>query len=125
MIPYLAVTAGVPESTFQSAPNDVNLKQFGNDVNALKHWNVSAKSSNYSMTDEDDVIIASAGAQITLPNPATRRRPVYIKRNDTVNNIPIVRYGSENIDGSASDDSIAFNLECISYISDGTNWWRI
>ncbi len=32
MIPTLAAVAGVPTTTFQAAPNDVNLKQFGDTV---------------------------------------------------------------------------------------------
>lgn len=32
MIPYLATLASVPQSTFQTAPNNVNLKQFGDIV---------------------------------------------------------------------------------------------
>lgn len=50
MIPTLAAVAGVPESTFQTAPNDVDLKQFGDtvidhetridslEVTALRKW---------------------------------------------------------------------------------------
>lgn len=32
MVPVLAAAAGVPESTFQTGPNDVDLKQFGDKV---------------------------------------------------------------------------------------------
>lgn len=37
MIPYVATSAGVPESTFKTAPNNVDLLQFSNEVDKVKY----------------------------------------------------------------------------------------
>ena len=69
-------------------------------------------------------IIATNGIEVTLPDPFERRRPIYIKRN-SASNITIKRYGTETIDGSASDLVISFDKESKTLVSDGTNWWII
>lgn len=47
MIPTLAAVAGVPESTFQSAPNNVDLKTFGDRVLSLENTEVSQSAPGH------------------------------------------------------------------------------
>lgn len=92
----------------------------------------AAKTSDYSVVAGDSGSIinvdTTAGAvKITLPAPASGFN-VTIRdsgANAHVNAIRIARNGSELIDGIVFEDFIMVSGSSISFISDGTNWFRI
>ena len=86
-------------------------------------------NADYSMTWADEVILAdasSAAITITLPDPSAYPNvPIKIKKIDSSTNaVTIAPHGTETIDGASSYDLTAQN-ECITLISDGTNWYII
>jgi hypothetical protein len=92
----------------------------------------AAKTTNYTIVSGDtggeiNVDTRSSAISITLPAPANNFK-VTIKDafgNAAANNISVLRSSSTiTIDLEANDDFINQNWEAISYISDGTNWFR-
>jgi len=93
----------------------------------------AAKTSNYSIVTGDrsgviNVDTTSGVVTITLPAPVSAFN-ITIKDsggNAATNNITIARSSSTiTIDSEVNDDVIDQNFGSISYISDGTNWFRI
>lgn len=91
-----------------------------------------AKSANYTIVSGDNgkVIWAdstSGAFTLTLPAP-TANFVISIKDISglaVTNPITIARNGSELIDGAAANDVISTAYYAVSYISDGTNWFKI
>jgi hypothetical protein len=92
---------------------------------------VSTKTSAYSTTPDDDIILAnstSAPFTITLSsNTVESGRSITIKDMGGVsktNNITVATEGAELIDGQATY-TINNNWQSITFITDGTNWYVI
>jgi hypothetical protein len=92
----------------------------------------TAKTTNYTIVSGDtggeiNVDTRSSAISITLPSPANNFK-VTIKDafgNAAANPITVLRSSSTiTIDLEVNDDIINQNFEAISYISDGTNWFR-
>jgi hypothetical protein len=82
----------------------------------------SSKSSSYDMLSTDDTILASGtGTTIKLPNPTNSFKRYSVIRTGS-SNVTISRYGSENINGSASNKTLTAQYEGYSFMSDGTDW---
>ena len=131
MIPTLAALAGVDESDFQSGPNDVDLRQFGETVSDLKKLKptVEAVSANKDLTvlDLGKVFLVSGDIDIKLPDPAeSLGHSVRFKRNDSVNDFDILQYDSEDIEGLAAKYTVTNDKEYTEFVPDTDgNWWRI
>jgi hypothetical protein len=86
---------------------------------------VQTVTGNYSVLAGDAVILGNAtggSLTVTLPNPATWRGILRIKKIDSsVNTVTIDGNGAETIDGAATY-VIYDQYVSISVVSDGTNW---
>jgi hypothetical protein len=79
-------------------------------------------------TDYQIFCNASGAISVTLPNPASGTREIRIKDisgNATTNNISILRFGSEMIEGVAATYLMQVSYGAITLISDLTNWWFV
>lgn len=91
----------------------------------------AAKTANYTIVSGDNGKIidcdTSAGSfNITLPAPVAGFK-VTIKDIGglaSINTINILRNSGEKIDGIASDTQISENNMAVSFITDGTDWYR-
>lgn len=92
----------------------------------------AAKNSNYTIVSGDNagmiLVDTTAGAiDVTLPSPSANFK-VTIKDSagtSPVNSIRILRSSNSiTIDGEVNDDVISNSFGAITYISDGTNWFR-
>lgn len=96
---------------------------------SLATESVVEKTSDYTITDSDGytVVIASGvGTDITLPDiSANENRKITIKRNVAANNITIKRYGTDPIDGAATDYVIDYDKIAITVIANASGWWII
>lgn len=92
-------------------------------------FNVSTKTSNYTITTDDTMVLADATSDnvtITLPlaSEAEGYR-FYIKRiDDSGNTVTIARSGSDTIDGGTSA-SINGQWTVVGAVSDGNAWYLI
>lgn len=87
---------------------------------------VSAKTANYTALASDGVLLAdatSAAFTITLPG-AVSGGMVRIKKTDGTANIVTVAAASGTIDG-ATTDTLTMQYQSRTYVSDGTNWFRV
>jgi len=92
----------------------------------------TVKSSNYTIVSGDNkkvilVDCSSSAIEITLPAPAA---DFFITIKDykgfsESNNITVKRNGSEKIDFAASDEILSASYISTSYLSDGTDWFRV
>lgn len=86
---------------------------------------VSTKTANYTATSADAVVLAdstSATFTVTLPAVASGRQLI-VKHIGAVNNVTVAP-ASGLIDGAATD-TLTVQYQARTYISDGTNWWRV
>jgi len=88
------------------------------------------KTTSYTIdtgTYPDYIILCNftAAHTITLPAPTVGRTLIIKDGYGTAAtyNITVARYGSENIDGYASNYTISANYGSLELISDGTNWF--
>ncbi|ETR72854.1 MAG: hypothetical protein OMM_01392 [Candidatus Magnetoglobus multicellularis str. Araruama] len=85
-------------------------------------------SSNYSITNNDDIIIASGNVRLTLPPTSDVPNRIFtIKKMDSSNMISIETNGSETIDGvnrgsGGTPLEISNQYDEVSVISDGQKW---
>ena len=106
LVPTVAVLAGVPENTFQTAPSSVDLANFGNRVLNLESYR--AVSANETVTSTPDRILGdTSGGAFTLTLPLAPSIGDWVEVWDATsdfatNNLTIAR-NSENIEGVASD----------------------
>lgn len=87
---------------------------------------VVTKTSAYTITSSDGVILANAtsGAfTVTLPDPSSVQigRHFTVKNIGTSNAVTVSRNGSETIDG-ANTYSLASQHSTVTVVTDGTNW---
>ncbi len=94
--------------------------------------NTVTKTTNYTATDSDDVILVNAtSGSITINLPAAAgvtNKVFWIKKIDSsANKVTINANGSETIDNELTIDllSVANAGESIGIVCDGFNWWII
>lgn len=67
------------------------------------------------------------GRTLTLPDPTSHRNPIWIRvLAAPAGGHTIARFGSENIDGTASNlviGTLTTQLSDVVLVSDGTDWW--
>lgn len=88
---------------------------------------VSTSSTSYSILTSDFMVILSSSSAVTvqLPNPATARQFI-IKDSSGVretNQISLVRFASESIDGLAATRLLSTNYGAWRVVSNGANWF--
>jgi len=97
-----------------------------NKINGLK-INISTKTSDYTATLTDDTILVDSSSNdvtISLSSAASAVGKIFsIKAIDITNTITIDGNGSE-IDGDLTK-LLTGLYDCITVISDGSNWWII
>lgn len=87
---------------------------------------VSTKTANYTATATDACVLAdatTAGFTVTLPAVVAGRQ-LTVKKLDSTVNLVTVAPASGTIDGAAND-VISVQWQSRTYISNGTNWYRI
>uniref|UniRef100_A0A6C0CLH7 Tail protein n=1 Tax=viral metagenome TaxID=1070528 RepID=A0A6C0CLH7_9ZZZZ len=95
-----------------------------------KYTSVTAAASNYDVVSTDNVILvdsSSATGTITLPAASSsiyRKITVKDKGNAGTNTIVIASDGSNDIEGS-STYSITGNYGTVTFVSDGSEWYRL
>jgi len=92
----------------------------------------TAKSTNYTVVAADYgrtiLVDCSAGAiTITLPTPTAGFKVTVkdYKGFAATNLITVARAGSELIDFGSGSDIINSNFQSVTYLSDGTDWYRV
>lgn len=91
-------------------------------------FDVSSISTNTSGVDGTTYLVDTSGGAVTvtLPTPALN---AFVTVKDTgdarANNIIIARAGSENIEGTAANYTLNSDLEVATFVSDGTDWFRV
>lgn len=88
-------------------------------------WTTTTKTSNYTASDNDEVLAdsSSSAVTVTLPSPSNGVR-VRVKRISSSNSVTVSRNATEQINRSASDYSMS-DLESVEFVSDGTDWWIV
>lgn len=107
IIPTVAELAGVPETDFQAAPNQIQLKQFGDRVLDLEGWEVIITTTLLTQKKHRRILADTSSAPFTLTLPASPKVGDSITIMDaggawTTNNLTVARNG-QNIIGIADD----------------------
>jgi len=98
--------------------------------NLIEINNITGSNSPYdiSISAYRSMVIVDASANavtVNLPPAANwAGQTIIVKKTDNVNNVTIQANGTENIDGSNSD-SITGQYGSATYISDGTDIWKV
>jgi hypothetical protein len=82
--------------------------------------NVTLQEGKYHLVD------TSAARTLTLPDPATTKRPIWIKDKTgsaSTNPITVARFGSEKIETVAASFSLNSDLGAWTLVTDGTDWF--
>lgn len=92
-------------------------------------FNTATKTSNYTVTTSDTVLLADAASgNITITLPAASSSSGYrffIKRIDNSGNtVTVQRAGSDTIDGATSQ-TLDLQYTSITVVSNGSNWYII
>ena len=132
MIPTLALLAGVAETEFQAAPNNINLKQFGDRVVRLETYRSVATGSPLAArtanSPVDRVLFDTTSGGGTLVLPLTPSIGTWVEIWDPVgiwgtNTMTIDRNG-ELIEGVAADFTVSTDnvkLKFV-YVSSARGW---
>lgn len=113
MIPTLASVAGVPESDFQAAPNQVDLKAFSSKVNSMQRYHVIDNGdSPYDVVSPVDLLLVdttSGAVTVTLSSsPSIGDRVMVMDSESNFGTTTLTIDGNGNdIDGSASNFTIS------------------
>ena len=126
------VSADSLNKSLFDAIEDGDLSGGGSSSGLAASGVTSVKSSNYTVLSGDNgkvipVDTSGGSVSITLPAPSAGFTIIIKDLNYTsaTNNILIIRNGSEKIDEVAVNDVIETNGNVVSYISNGTDWFRV
>jgi hypothetical protein len=90
------------------------------------NFSYATKTSAYTITPFDDVIIADAtsgAVTITLPSAVGSNKQYTIKRiNSGANNVTIALTGGQSLDGNTSGLNLTTQYQSMTVFSNGTNW---
>jgi hypothetical protein len=81
---------------------------------------VTLQEGKYHLVD------TSAARTLTLPDPASTKRPIWIKDKTgsaSTNPITVARFGSEEIETAAASFSLDSDLGAWTLVTDGTDWF--
>ena len=121
----LSVNASTGATTLSGSLTGTSAS-FSSSVTATNYTTaISTKTSAYTITATDSVILANAtsgAVTITLPTAASiSGRQYTVKKIDAVNNVTLATTSSQTIDGSTTQ-VITSQYDSITVVSDGTNW---
>lgn len=109
----------------QGATGPVGATGAGGATGPIANLSVTTKSSNYTITGADDVILADAsggGFTVTLPTAVGVVKPFTVKKIDSSSNIVTVATTSaQTIDGGATAQ-IKVQYASLVVVSDNANW---
>jgi hypothetical protein len=124
---FSAVTIGSDGAILTADSTKANGIKWSTPAAANSHV-VTTKSGTYTVTTNDEIILANAnttGFTLTLPTAASNTNQYTIKKIDSSANIVTVGTTSaQTIDGS-STATIKVQYASISFVSDGSNWFII
>lgn len=84
MVPYLAIEASVPESTFQGAPNNPDLKAFGDKVSALNRRAIEISSGDSGAFQTiSTTFVPVTNLSVTITTTGRPVRVFLLSANDT------------------------------------------
>jgi hypothetical protein len=121
---YTPVAVGVEATTQVSA----HLKGINNALAAVGAPSIVSISSNVTLSANTINLVSTAAARsLTLPTPASGTQIVVKDSTGSanVNNITIVRAGSEKIDTVAASYVMDEILKSITLVSDGVDWFIV
>jgi hypothetical protein len=90
---------------------------------------VATKTTNYSVTSTDSVLLcdATSGAlTVTLPTAAgiTGRQYSFKRISSGANTVTVAAQSGQTIDGAATR-VLGTQYETVTVVSDGSNWWVV
>lgn len=95
---------------------------------ATNQHTVVSKSSSYTLTTSDEVVLASASLlslTMTLPTAVSNKNMYTIKKTDSsTNTITVAPPGGQTIDGGGSA-VLKVQYASVSVVSDGSNWFIV
>jgi hypothetical protein len=105
-----------------------HLKGINNALAAVGAPSVVSISSNVTLTANSiNLVDTSAARSLTLPTPTSGTQIVIKDKTGSVNvnNITVVRAGSEKIETVAANYTVDEILKSITLVSDGTDWFIV
>ena len=88
------------------------------------HFNVTAVSSSTTLTLNDDIVVCSAEATLTLPAVSTAEGKIYLIISDTSDTITIDGNGAETVDGSATQ-TLTSQYTAYLVVCNGSEWFTV
>jgi len=105
-----------------STVGDVRIIFADGEIRSLSgRLKVVSKTSTYTITASDDVILCSGTFTVTLPTASGIAGTTYHIKNNGTGTLTIDGDGSETIDG-ATTQTITAQYDSIQVVSDGTGW---
>lgn len=98
------------------------------DAKQAKLRTIVSVSSNVTLTTNAIHLVSTAAARsLTLPSPVSGTEIIIkdVTGSANVNNITVVRFGSETIEGVAASYTMDQTYQSLTFIADGTNWWLV
>jgi hypothetical protein len=97
---------------------------------SLDGHSISIQTSNYTITDENEVVIADGSTNavtVTLPSPSTDLDILISAFNTTTNPTTVTAPGTQNLNGSDQDLTISSDYDAgtLRVVSDGTEYYAI
>lgn len=120
---------------YASATNVLSALAKGTDGQVLKlasgfpSWatagslQASSKSTNYSVTASDGLLIATATLDFTMPTPSTATGNIFAFYNAGNGSVRILPHGSEKFNSTMALFGLQISGSWAIVIGDGTNWW--
>lgn len=117
---------GVDTTSFfviNTTDSRVNRVSYDDLVSGIGSLTVSSKTSAYTITSDDDVILCDGTFTVTLPTAVGISGTSFYVKNIGTGSITLDGDGSETIDGSTT--ILIPSLASRHVVSDGTQWWII
>ena len=116
MVPVLAAAAGVPTTTFQTAPNNVDLKQFGDSLLATQNTVAGFNSRLTTLESWPQAVELYLGGGNSGGSGSFRRRFVTVYRNTLGS---YATYTDDPVQGGYVT-VLKSGIYCISYMDEGS-----
>jgi hypothetical protein len=98
------------------------------DAKQAKLRTIVSVSTNVTLTTNAIHFVNTSSARsLTLPSPVSGTEITIkdVTGSANVNNITVVRFGSETIEGVAASYAMDQTYQSITLVADGTNWWIV
>ena len=95
-----------------------------NSCNNIVSYSLVSISSNYTVDVLDYFILCTANSfEVTLPTAVGNQNRTYQIKNSGDGTITLLPHGAETIDGE--DSQVIYPAECLTVISNNSNWYVI